>query len=199
MLEMPIRTGRRLQDAARQIKEGISRRTDERQRVNSLHRQRMTCSDSMRSLTNTQDWMNGMSMSPSGRFQVVEEKKPKLRLFSRDGIRRDAAVLMLLGVAVLCVAILLADIAGLGLGGRSISRLDRKIADLTARNDMLKQELSYSAGDVSVCTEALKFNLISGYGAQTITLTAPHELSLGAVTAEVRETGSGWITGFAGD
>ena len=65
MLEMPIRTGRRMQDAARQIRENYSRRTNERQQVNSLHRQRMTCSDSMRSFTNTQDWMNGMSIIAS--------------------------------------------------------------------------------------------------------------------------------------
>jgi len=68
MLEMPIRTGRRMQDAARQIREKYSRRTNERQQVNSLHRQRMTCSDSMRSFTNTQDWMNGMSISPAAGF-----------------------------------------------------------------------------------------------------------------------------------
>ena len=47
MLEMPIRTGRRLQDAARQLREGVARRTGERQQVNSLHRQRMTCSGSL--------------------------------------------------------------------------------------------------------------------------------------------------------
>ena len=95
MLEMPIRTGRRMQDAARQIRENYSRRTNERQQVNSLHRQRMTCSDSMRSFTNTQDWMNGMSISPSGRFQVVEEIRPKQKTFSREGIRWNVAWIIL--------------------------------------------------------------------------------------------------------
>ena len=53
MLEMPIRTGRRMQDAARRMQENYTQRTNERQQVNSLHRQRMTCSDSLR-FTNTQ-------------------------------------------------------------------------------------------------------------------------------------------------
>ena len=33
MLEMPIRTGRRMQDTVRQIRENYSRRTNERQQV----------------------------------------------------------------------------------------------------------------------------------------------------------------------
>ena len=201
MLEMPIRTGRRMQDAARQIREGISRRTGERQQINSLHRQRMTCSDSMRSFTNTQDWVNGMSMSPSGRFQVVEEVKPKRKLFTREGIRWDAAWMILAAVVVLCAAILLADVAGMGINTRTLGRLDSKIADMTRRTELMKQELEISAADVSVCTEAVKLNLISAYGAQTITLTAPQELSAGAVTAEVRNGygSTGWTTSFNGN
>ena len=199
MLEMPIRTGRRLQDAARQLREGVARRTNERQQVNSLHRQRMTCSDSVHSFTHTQDWMSGMSMSPSGRFRVVEEAQPRKRLLSREGIRRDAAWIILGIVTVLCAAVLLADLAGLGLGTRSISRLDSKIADLSRRNEAMRQELTVSAGDVSVCTEAVKLNLISGYGANTVRLTAPRELSTGAVTAEVRGERTGWVTEYLGD
>ena len=47
MLDMSVRTGRKLQDIARKMQEEASRRTRERQQVNSLHRQRMTCSDSL--------------------------------------------------------------------------------------------------------------------------------------------------------
>ena len=90
MFEMPIRAGRRLQDAARELREGAARRTAERQQVNSLHRQRMTCADSLQSFTNTQDWTGGMGISPSGRFRVVEEPKPRQRFFSRNGIRRGS-------------------------------------------------------------------------------------------------------------
>ena len=197
MLEMPMRTGRRLQDATRRLREGLSRRTGERQQVNSLHRQRMTCSETVQPFINTQDWMNGMSISPSGRFRVVEEVRPKQRAFSRDGIRWDAAWIVLTAVILLCAAILLADVAGMGLGSRAIGRLDSKIADLTRRNEALKQELALNAGDVSVCTEAVKLNLISGNGAQTIRLTAPQEN--GAVTAELRNASMGWTTGNAGD
>ena len=197
MLEMPIRTGRRMQDAARQIRENYSRRTNERQQVNSLHRQRMTCSDSMRSFTNTQDWMNGMSISPSGRFQVVEEIRPKQKTFSREGIRWNVAWIILFVVVFLCAAVLTADVAGMGLGSRSIGRLNSKIADLTRRNNELKQEVELNSADVSVCTEAVKLNLISGSGAQTILLTAPQEN--GAVTAELHSVSMGWITGNAGE
>ena len=197
MLEMPIRTGRRMQDAARRLQENYTRRTSERQQVSSLHRQRMTCSDSMRSFANTQDWTNGMGISPSGRFRVVEEVRPKQKTFSREGIRWNVAWIMLFAVIFLCAAVLTADVAGMGLGSRSIGRLNSKIADLTRRNNELKQELELSSGDVSVCTEAVKLNLISGSGAQTILLTAPQEN--GAVTAELHSASMGWITGNAGE
>jgi len=197
MLDMPVRTGWRLQGAARRMQEGIARRTEERQQVNSLHRQRMTCSDSLRSFTNTQDWTGGMGVSPSGRFQVVEQAGPKRRIFSREGLRWDAAWFAISAVILICAVILLADIAGMGLGARSISRLESKIEDMSARNEAMRQELAISAGDVSVCTEAVKLNLISGYGARTIVLTAPQELSTSAVTTELRVTAGGWMTGDA--
>ena len=197
MLEMPIRTGRRVQDAARRLREGIDRRTDERQQVNSLHRQRMSCSDSLRTFSNTQDWTGSMGLSPSGRFRVVEGVKPRQKIFSREGIRWDAAWIAIIAVIVLCCAVLLSDVAGMGLSSRSIRRLDSKIEDMAIRNEALRQELAVNAGDVSVCTEAVKLNLISGYGAQTIQLTAPQELSTSAVTADSRGATAGWMTGDA--
>ncbi len=198
MLEMPIRAGKRLQDAALLLRESLDRHTSERQQVNSLHRQRMTCSGSLQ-FTNTQDWTGGMTMSPSGRFRVIEEAKPKQKAFSREGIRWDAAWAVIAAVIVLCVAILLTDTAGMGISKRSISRLDAKIADQGRRNDLLKQELDISAGDVSVCTEAVKLNLISGYGARTVQLTVPNEISSGAVTADIRGAVTGWMTSSMGD
>ena len=199
MLDMPIRAGRRLQDAAVRLREGVSRHTDERQQVNSLHRQRMTCSDSLQSFTNTQDWTGGMGVSPSGRFRVIEEAKPKQKFFSGAGIRWDAAWIIIAAAAVLCVMVLLADVAGMGLGSRAIRKLDGKIEDLSRRNEAMRQELALSAGDVSVCTEAVKYDMISGYGAQTVYLTAPQELAAGAVTADIRGAVSGWMTGNVGD
>ena len=198
MLDMPIRAGRKLQDAALLLREGIARRTNERQQVNNVHRQRMTCSGSLHTFSNTQDWTGSMGMSPSGRFQVIEEAKPKQKAFTREGIRWDAAWALIAAAVFLCGAVLLADLAGMGIGSRSISRLESKIEDMNRRNDLLKQELAYSAGDVNVCTEAVKLNLISGYGAQTVHLTVP--AGSGAVTADVRgAVTSGWMTGSAGD
>ena len=199
MLEMPLRTGKRLQDASRNMREGFSRRIDARQQVNTLHRQRMSCSDTVQTYINAQNWTNHMEMSPSGRFRVVEEAKPRQRMFSKEGIRWDVAWGLLAFVVVLCAAILLVDAASMGIHSRTISRLDSKIADQTQRNEALKQELSLSAGDVSVCTEAVKLNLISGFGAQTISLTVPQEMSTGAVTTELRSASSGWMTGNTAD
>ena len=200
MLDMPIRAGRRLQDAAMQLREGITRRTNERQQVNSLHRQRMTCSGSVQAFTNTQDWTNSMGMSPSGQFRVVEEAKPRQKAFSKEGIRWDAAWMTIIAAIILCIIVLLADFAGMGIGARSISRLESKIEDMGRRNDLLKQELAVNAGDIIVCTEAVKLNLISGYGAQTIDLTVPQEMSSGAITADVRGAATaGWTTGKTGD
>ena len=198
MLDMPIRAGRKLQDAAVFLREGFTRHTSERQQVNSLHRQRMTCSGSLQ-FTNTQDWTGGMEMSPSGRFRVIEEAKPKQRFLSRDGIRWDVAWIAIAAVIILCIAVLLADLAGMGISSRAISRLDAKIADQGRRNDGLKQELTVSSGDVSVCTEAVKLNLISGYGAATVMLTVPSEFSAGAVTADFRGAATGWMTASIGD
>ena len=189
MLEMPIRTGRKLQDAARQMREGVARRANERQQVNSLHRQRMTTADSLRPFSKTQDWTGGMSVSPSGRFRVMEETQPKQKAFSREGIRWDAAWIILVAVIVLCAAVLLADVAGMGLGSRSIGRLDIKIADMTRRNQELKAELEMNAGDTSVCTKAVDLNLIAGSGARTITLTAPEQAETGITEAGNAVTG----------
>ena len=197
MLEMSIRTGRRVHDAVRRLQEKFDRDADERQQVNSLHRQRMSCSDSLRSFTNTQDWTLGLGMSPSGRFRVVEEARPKQKIISREGIRWDAAWIAIIAVIVLCCTVLLSDVAGMGLSSRSIRRLDVKIEDMAERTESLRHQVALNASDVSVCTEAVKLNLISGYGAQTIQLTAPQELSTGAVTADSRGATAGWMTGDA--
>ena len=77
-----------------------------------------------------------------------------------------------------------AMLAGMGLSSRSIRRLDNKIEDMAKRNETLRQELAVNAGDVSVCTEAVKLNLISGYGAQTIQLTAPEGATMTLVDSQ---------------
>ena len=197
MLEMPIRrTGRRLLDAARQLRGGAWS-SDERMQVNSLHRQRMTCSDSMQTFTNTQDWTGSLGISPSGRFRVIEETKPKRKIFSRDGIRWDAAWIILAAVTLIFIAVLLADVAGMGMGSRTISRLNLKIADMNEKNNLLKQEIARDSADVSVCMEAVELNLIAGSGAQTIRLTIPQDS--GAVTTELRSASAGWTTGSYGE
>ncbi len=187
MMEMPIRTGRRLQDVAIRIRERISGGDDDRQQYASIHRQRMTCSDSLRTFSQTQDWTSGMSMSPSGRFQVIEESQPRRKAISREGIRWDMAWAVIILAAVLFAAILLADLAGIGTTSRTLSRLNDKVTAISARNDEMKAELAYSSGDVSVCTEAVKLNLIAGNGARTIRLTAPGDACLTMTTMQAFE------------
>ena len=140
-----------------------------------------------------------MGMSPSGRFRVIEEAHSRQKLFSGEGIRWDAAWILIAAVIILCAAVLLADVAGIGLGSRTIVRLDSKIADQGRRNDALKLELEANSGDVTICTEAVKLDMIYGFGASTIRLTVPHEMSAGAVTADIRGAATGWITGSVGD
>ena len=198
MLDMPIRNRGKIQNAVRETREGIHKRFGERQQVSSLHRQRMTCSGSVQPFTHTQDWTGSMGMSPSGKFQVVEAKA-RQKVFAREGIRWDAAWAILAAVIVICLAVLLADAAGMGIRSRNISRLEGKIQDMDRRNAELRQEVAYNAGDVSVCTEAVKLNLISGNGVQTISLTVPQNMSAGAVTAEVYSASSGWMSGSTAD
>ncbi len=90
---------------------------------------------------------------------------------------------------VLCLAILLADLAGMGMGTRTLNKLDSKITAITAKNEQLQAELDYSSGDVSVCTEAVKLNLISGNGARMIRLTAPTDANLTITGINTPRTG----------
>ena len=168
----------RIQDAAINWQEARYRRNESRQQQASLHRERMTCADTLRFDTQSQDWTGSMGISPSGRFQVIESATPKKSVFSNEGVRWDVAWIVIIAVAVLCVAILLANLAGIGLGDRTLNKLDRKITEMAGKNEKLQAELALRDNDISVCTEAVKLNLISANGAQTIRLFAPEEAKL---------------------
>lgn len=167
----------KIQDAAINWQENRYRRTAERQQQANIYRQRMT-SERLRFDYQAQDWTGSMGISPSGRFQVVEDVKPKKRIINADGIRWDAAWIMIIGIIVLCAAILLANLAGIGMNNRTLNKLDNKIIAITEKNEQLQAELDYSMGDVNVCTEAVKLNLVSGNAAQMIRLTAPTDANL---------------------
>ena len=70
---------------------------------------------------------------------------------------------------------------------RTISRLDSKITDQGRRNDKLKQEMAANANDVSVCTEAVKLNLISSNAVPTIRLTVAADTNMTVTTARTGE------------
>ena len=61
---------------------------------------------------------------------------------------------------------------------RSICPLFKEVELISAKNEQLASQLNISAGDITVCTEAVKLNLISAYGASTVRLDAPQGANL---------------------
>ena len=191
-MELTARARRRAQDVVIGLRERVSGADDLRQQQANMRRQRMTCSESLRAFSQTQDWTGGMSMSPSGRFQVIEEARPKQKIFSREGIRIDMVRILLIAVFVIGAAILLFDLAAIGNTSRAAGRLERKIEAITAQNEAIRQELAQQAEDISVCTDAVRLNLVSGYGVQNIQLTIPQH-------SAAQGTPGGRISASAGD
>ena len=175
MTDMSFGVRGRLQDGMINWQETRYRKSEERQQHADIRRSRMTCSADLPGIRQTQDWTGSMSMSPSGRFQVIEERKPKVRIISGDGIRWNAALTALILVGVIFFIVLLGDLAGMGNSGRMIAKLNNKIHTIESKNEDLKVELEMSTDSATVCTEAVRMDLISSNGAQTIRLTAPQE------------------------
>ena len=177
MAGMTARAGG-IRQAAINWQEARYRRSENRQQHADLYRQRMTCSDSLRFDTQSQDWTGGMGISPSGRFQVVENRGTKAKLFSPEGIRWNVAWMVIIATGIVCLAILLADLAGIGTSMRALNKLENKITEMSEKNEQLRAEIAWNAGDISVCTEAVKLNLVSGNGVRTIILTAPQDANM---------------------
>ena len=171
-------TAGKLQTTAADWLENKRRKSEFRVQNVDIYRQRMRCSDSVRFDTAPQDWTGSMQMSPSGRFQVVEEAKPKRRILSAEGIRWDAAVIAIIAVVVLCAGVLLSDLAHMGTGTKVLSRLENQVEGIMDYNAELKHEIDLRANDMTVCTEAVKLNLISSNAVQTIRLTVPADTNL---------------------
>ena len=104
---------------------------------------------------------------------MIEEARPKQKWFGAEGIRWDAARFLLILGASLMFAVLLAVLASIGASDLQIQKLQDKISAVEQKNEKLQAELAASTGDISVCTEAIKLNMISSNGARTLTLTAP--------------------------
>ena len=200
MTEMTARVRNRLQDGMINWQERRFQREDFRQQQADIHRSRMTCSASLPSFHQTQDWTGGLSAS--NRIPVVEETKPRQRLISSEGIRWSTAVTALIIVGVLLMAFLVVDVTNIGAGGRTITKLNSSIRDLETKNERLQAEIELQAGSSSVCTEAVKLNLISSNGARTIRLTAPVNAQLTFSSAEKAAENAdleGRLTSNAGD
>ena len=200
MTEMTARVRNRLQDGMINWQEKRFQREDFRQQQADIHRSRMTCSASLPSFHQTQDWTGGLSAS--NRIPVIEETKPRQRLISSEGIRWSAAVTALIIVGVLLMAFLVVDVTNIGAGGRTITKLNSSIRDLETKNERLQAEIELQAGSSSVCTEAVKLNLISSNGARTVRLTAPVDARLTISTAAKAAENAdleGRMTSYAGD
>ena len=200
MTEMTARVRNRLQDGMINWQEKRFQKSDFRQQQADIHRSRMTCSASLPSFHQTQDWTGGLSAS--NRIPVIEETKPRQRLISSEGIRWSAAVTALIIVGVLLMAFLVVDVTNIGAGGRTITKLNSSIRDLETKNERLQAEIELQAGSSSVCTEAVKLNLISSNGARTIRLTAPVNAQLTFSSAEKAAENAdleGRLTSNAGD
>ena len=200
MTEMTARVRNRLQDGVINWQERRFRKEDFRQQQADIHRSRMTCSASLPAFHQTQDWAG--SLTASNRVPVIEETKPKRRLISSDGIRWDAAVTVLAVIGILLAVLLAADVAGIGTGGRTIAKLNSSIQDLETKNERIQEQIDLTAGNATVCTEAVKLNLISSTGARTIRLTAPANAQLTVSTAEAAAENAeleGRMTSYAGD
>ena len=148
MTEMTARVRNRLQDGMINWQERRFQREDFRQQQADIHRSRMTCSASLPSFHQTQDWTGGLSAS--NRIPVIEETKPRQRLISSEGIRWSAAVTALIIVGVLLMAFLVVDVTNIGAGGRTITKLNSSIRDLETKNERLQAEIELQAGSSSV-------------------------------------------------
>lgn len=169
---MTARIRNRLQDGMINWQEKRFRNEDFRQQQADIHRSRMTCSASLTSFHQNQDWTGGIAVCEN-RKPVIEDTKPIRRVISSEGIRWDAALAVLIVAGVLLVAFLLADVAAIGSTGHNVNKLNANIENLTAENERIKGQIDQSSDSASVCSEAVKLNLISSKGARTIRLTAP--------------------------
>ncbi len=145
---------------------------------------------------NTQDWAGGVGVSPSGRFRVVEEPRKRTPLISAEGIRWDFARLLLTIAGAVMITVLLVMLASVGASSANIRQLDRKVSAVEKYNEELQGQVASHSGDISVCTEAVRLNLISSGGAQTIRLTAPEGAGLVLSGQDAAAENSGGNTGL---
>ncbi len=200
MTEMTARVRNKLQDGVINWQERRYRNSDFRQQQADIHRSRMTCSASLPSFHQTQDWTGGIPVCE--RKPAIEETRPQRKIVSSEGIRWDAALAALIVIGVILAAILVADLASVGMGSRTIQKLHTSIEEQQNKNERKKAEIQLSESNTSVRTEAVKLNLISSNGAKTIRLTAPANAQLTVSTAEKAAENAdleGRMTSNAGD
>ncbi len=153
---------------------------DHRVRYGSLDRDRITVSERVDTerFQNTQDWVRSAGVNASARLRVPENRRGRPVLLTADGIHRTLARAILGLLACMIAVLLLVELGAIGISRANIRKMNEKIAAVEERNELLRQDLARASGDVSVCTEAIRLNLISSGGARSIVLTAPEGASL---------------------
>ena len=151
-------------------------RNENRQVQSSARRERMSVNRSVpeERFRNTQDWTTTMGMSPSGRYEVFGETKKQEKPITWSSVRWSWATAVICLAAVVMIAVLLADIGMIGDTSKQIRSISTKMERVEEKNGQLENELYALANDVSICTEAVKLNLVSSNGATAIALTVPY-------------------------
>ena len=89
-----------------------------------------------------QDWTRGMEYSSGSRHSVIARKASVLPVFSAEGIRWDALVIIFTLLLLLFAGILFSDLEALHAGGERIGKLSAGIESLEGSNAMLQEELT---------------------------------------------------------
>ena len=138
----------------------------------AMMRERISCAPGVRNAHRRQDWTERMQ-SPENRgfyYPVTDSKAPQ-KIFSKEGIRWDVGISIIILIAAVAVTVLMIDVAGLF--GTDAGSYRTRMNGIMAKNDVMSQELQKIANDNNAYREAIKHDLVYSGGIKTISLTAP--------------------------
>lgn len=138
----------------------------------AMMRERFTCAPGVRIEHRRQDWTERMQNPENGGFYypITDSRAPQ-KIFSKEGIRWDVGISIIVLVAVVAMTILLVDF--IGLVGSDADSYRTRMNGIMAKNDVMTQELQKISSDNNAYQEAIKHDLVYSGGIKTIYLTAP--------------------------
>lgn len=138
----------------------------------TMMRERLSCSPGVRITHKRQDWTERMqSPENDGFYNTVTEVKGPQKVFSKEGIRWDVGISIIVLFAAVAAVILLIDFAGLFASDADSYRT--RMNGIMAKNDVMTQELQKISSDNNAYREAIKHDLVYAGGIKTVYLTAP--------------------------